>query len=509
MTTTSLAAPGPDDGDQGADHLPQVLAKASPGRDKDPHGASTDTSARTSTAPPGDGPVSAGQQPRTRGRRRGDNPSTAAPGSRRRKQRATGPARARVMVALVLFQRATGRELWHLALPGQACDKATRDALLDLQDAGKARPDGWARGRKLWCLTKAGHKEAARLLPPGTKLSTVREDESAGYDEHALDVTATAGHLTRAGHGSPLTLTTEVRHAVPGRTARYADLVLRDPGSEVPVLLVEVDRDNETVGQLVEKLATYTAWCELLAKGADKVKAKAARHHGAAVHDHRHWRTVYPPTGHEGYPPVALVLTPGRKRDRPGTKPLTPEQQAVKAERDHARLLRRLDAVEAGSAAFWSPRPYPFAGVTAGNYHLALPVVATTLQLLDDQGAAAPVWRRFGRDGWHTLTAALDNPDGDRLLAVERQAAAAARRAREEAEREESRPACTRCSTPFSDERWAEQERARAWGDDGLCAGCRQADADQKAREEAECERAAVEAAEAEAKRSRPWRRRT
>lgn len=161
------------------------------------------------------------------------------------------------MVALVLFQRATGRELWHLALPGQASDKSTRDALLDLQEAGKARPDGWARGRKLWCLTKAGHKEAARLLPPGSKLSTVREEKSAGYDEHALDVVATAGHLTRAGHGSPLTLTTEVRHALPGRTARYADLVLRDPGADVPVLLVEVDRDNETVGQLVEKLATY------------------------------------------------------------------------------------------------------------------------------------------------------------------------------------------------------------------------------------------------------------
>ncbi|ARF83192.1 hypothetical protein ACIG0C_30005 [Kitasatospora aureofaciens] len=408
------------------------------------------------------------------------------------------------MVALVLFQRATGRELRNLALPGQACDKATRDALLDLQDAGKARPDGWARGRKLWCLTKAGHKEAAGFLPRGTKLSTVREQERAGYDEHALDVVATAGHLARAGHGSPLTLTTEVRHAVPGRPARYADLVLRDPGAKVPVLLVEVDRDNETVGQLVEKLASYTAWCELLAKGADKARAKAARHDGAAVHAHRHWRTVYPPTRHEGYPPVALVLTPGRKRDRPGTKPLTPEQKAAKAERDHQRLLRRLDAVEAGSAAYWSPRPYPFAGVSAGNYHQALPVVATTLQLLDAHGADALVWRRFGRAGWHTLTAALDNPDGDRLLAIERQAAAAARRARDQAEREASRPACTRCEAKLTDAEW---DRAR-WGET-VCASCQREESDRK-RAQLAAEAAAVAAAQAaRAKNTGSWWRRS
>ncbi|MGW2255921.1 DciA family protein, partial [Kitasatospora sp. NPDC001660] len=47
----------------------------------------------------------------------------------------------------------------------------------------------------------------------------------------------------------------------------FADLVLRDPGADVPVLLVEVDRENEGVGTLVEKLATYRAWCELPAKG--------------------------------------------------------------------------------------------------------------------------------------------------------------------------------------------------------------------------------------------------
>lgn len=160
--------------------------------------------------------------------------------------------------------------------------------------------------------------------------------------------------------------------------------------------------------------------------------------------------------------------------------------------------------MEAGSAAFWSPRPYPYAGVTAVNYHLALPVVATTLQLLDDQGAAAPVWRRFGRVGWHTLTSALDNPDGDRLLALERQAAAAAHRAREQAEREASRPACTRCEVKLTDAEW---DRAR-WGE-RVCTSCLKEESDRKRAHlaVAEAEAAAAEAARAKNTGGSWWRR--
>ncbi|MGW3078622.1 hypothetical protein [Kitasatospora sp. NPDC001132] len=82
---------------------------------------------------------------------------------------------------------------------------------------------------------------------------------------------------------------------------------------------------------------------------------------------------------------------------------------------------------------------------------------------------------------------------------------------RQKAERERRRPACTRCTVPFSDERWEERERA-AWGDDGPCADYRQAAAEEQAREEAreeaERERAAAEAAAAEAKRRGSWWRR-
>jgi hypothetical protein len=154
--------------------------------------------------------------------------------------------------------------------------------------------------------------------------------------------------------------------------------------------------------------------------------------------------------------------------------------------------MARLDGVEAGSKAFWSARR--FTGWKAGDYHLALPVVAATLQLLKAHGADGRVWRRFGWDSWHTLTAALDNPDGDELLRAEQSAAQQARWARQAVERERRRLVCSRCTVLFSDERWAERERAGAWGDDALCAGCRQADADRKALEAAERERAAVEA---------------
>ncbi len=234
----------------------------------------------------------------------------------------------------------------------------------------------------------------------------------------------------------------------------------------------------------------------------------------------RLWSALYPATGREGLPPVALVLEAGRKRPRPGAKPLTLAQKKAKQERDDKRLLGRIDAVEAASESIWASWPARKKGVTARYYHEALPVVATTLSHLRRFGADGEVWIRFGRPGWHSLADALDNPDGDRLL--ERQLAALERqrqqqeaaerlrveREKDQAERERRRPACGRCSAKLSDQRWEDTLRAGVWEDDGLCDDCRQADADQHAREEAERERAAAEAAAAEVRPARSrWRR--
>ena len=132
------------------------------------------------------------------------------------------------MAALGVFQRATARELWPLVLPHQRGDKSIRDALGDLDDAGKVRkeltlPDG----RKFWCLTPAGRRDAAALLPAGTKLAAarpVRDKPTAAYSEHALDVAATAGLLAKAGIGHLEAFSTEVEHRLPGRrVARPGD----------------------------------------------------------------------------------------------------------------------------------------------------------------------------------------------------------------------------------------------------------------------------------------------
>ena len=207
--------------------------------------------------------------------------------------------------------------------------------------------------------------------------------------------------------------------------------------------------------------------------------------------------------GREGLPPNALVFEASRKRTRPATEPLTPEQRQEKTKTDHRRLLRRVQEAEGASESAWHAPAYRSKGTTALDHHRALPVVATTLPLLRTQGAAVPIWRRFGCNGRHTLDHALANPNGDRLLRTELAAVEQAReKERAEAEREGRRPACTRCKETFTNERWAEQERADTWGDDGLCAGCRQGDADQRARREAEREQAEAAAAEAKGSRS-------
>ncbi|MCX4685194.1 hypothetical protein OG401_12875 [Kitasatospora purpeofusca] len=128
--------------------------------------------------------------------------------------------------------------------------------------------------------------------------------------------------------------------------------------------------------------------------------------------------------------------------------------------------MLRLVQVKVASERTWYAPPYQDQGIT---------VVATTLPLLRRFGADGPMRHRFGRVGWSTLAEAPAMPDGDQLL---KQREAAVRRVREaqrqREERERRRPACIRCRAKFSDERWAEQEQADTWDDDGLCVGCRQ-----------------------------------
>ncbi|MFE0686075.1 hypothetical protein ACFW17_35465 [Streptomyces sp. NPDC058961] len=83
------------------------------------------------------------------------------------------------------------------------------------------------------------------------------------------------------------------------------------------------------------------------------------------------------------------------------------------------------------------------------------------------------MWRRLGREKWQTLNEALDNPDGERLYAVELEQSRKRQAERQAAEREAQRPVCTQCATKFTDERW-QSTRQSSWRSetDGLCGPC-------------------------------------
>ncbi|MFY4721432.1 replication-relaxation family protein [Streptomyces sp. LaBMicrA B280] len=220
--------------------------------------------------------------------------------------------------ALGIFQRATADQLWRMLRPADRHDRITRDTLNALKGSGLVRVETRIEsGRQLWVLTEKGHKEAKLLLPKTIRISALRKleyddegrpVESDGYDEHAAAVTSTAAVLTGAGYGTPLSWQTEIAHRLPYGYTQYTDLTMRAPDAGVPAMLLEVDRVTEPVDDLVAKLRRYTDWFELLAPKADPNKEKAARRQGAAVHDFRLWSRIYPPTGREGYVPVAFVF---------------------------------------------------------------------------------------------------------------------------------------------------------------------------------------------------------
>lgn len=397
-----------------------------------------------------------------------------------------------MLKALGTFQRATADQLWRMLRPGDSHDQITRDTLNALKEQGKVRVETRLEsGHQLWVLTERGHKEAKQLMPKDARISALRKLEydtdgepvdGDGYDEHAAAVTSTAAVLTGAGYGTPLSWQTEIGHKLPYGYTQYADLTMRAPDAKVPAMLLEVDRVTEPVDDLVAKLRRYTEWFELLAPKADANKEKAARScGGATVHAFRLWSRIYPATGHEGYVPVAFVFT-GK----------TAEQRKSR--------MRRL---EQAARAYFAGTPHRGEGFTAVDYHQAVPVVVTELERItaDPAGAAGKVWRRLGRDEWQTLSEALDNPDGERLYAVQLREARRRQAEREAAHREAQRSACTRCGTKFTDERWQETGRSSWPGEwDRLCGPCAKeaadrAEAERVARRQAEeAERAAAEA---------------
>ncbi|WP_261386940.1 replication-relaxation family protein [Streptomyces sp. BK340] len=374
--------------------------------------------------------------------------------------------------------------------PDNQHDKLTRDNLLDLQDHHLVRIESVQDDqRQVWVLTARGHREAKKLLESkGIRISVLRKEEydpdtgellGTGYDDHAAAVTSTAAELHRAGIGHRLGFQTEVGHQLGNGYVQRADLVVRAPAAGVPVMLLEIDRRTEDAHELVHKLRRYWQWGRLLPPDAEKHTAYLARSRPDAIehvdHEKRLWRRVYPPTGREGLAPVAFVF----------------------ADTTAAKVANTVAVLESAGRRYWAPRRYDtyHRGITARDYGQAVPVLVTTLEQLQEHGAGAAVWRRLGREGEQTLSAALDNPDGDVLYRRQAARAEAEEKQRQAAEREARRPVCKRCGAKFTDERW-EQTIARggAWkaGDPSACASCH---ADDVARKEAAAEAARLQAA--------------
>ncbi|MFD4860650.1 replication-relaxation family protein [Streptomyces atratus] len=478
-------------------HEPHEIPEQTSGDDVDqaPPAPSTGPSIAPSTTFSPDKGVCAGQPWQNRAPDAFDNPSRSS----KQTWKPTHARRKEVLKALGIFQRATAEHLWRMLRPGDSHDRCTRDTLNALKEQGKVRVEMRLESKhQLWVLTERGHKEAKQLLPGNVRVSVLRKLEfdddgepvtGEGFDEHAAAVTMTAAVLTGAGFGTPLSWQTEIPYGY----TQYADLTMRAPDADVPVMLLEVGRVTEPVDVLVAKVRRYTEWFELLAPKTDKDHERAARSYGGArVHDFRLWSRIYPATSHEGYVPVAFVFT-GK----------------TKAQRESR--IRRL---EEAARRYFAGEPYSgrASGITAVDYHQAVPVVVTELERItaDPDGAAGKVWRRLGRDEdeWQTLREALDNPDGDRLYTVQRKEAHRRKEEREAAQREAQRPVCTRCGAKFTDDRW-QLIRQSSWHSEGdeLCDPCldehhEQVRAEKTARLQAQ-EAAAREAAEAEAKKNR------
>ncbi|WP_232542892.1 hypothetical protein [Streptomyces sp. QHH-9511] len=132
-----------------------------------------------------------------------------------------------------------------------------------------------------------------------------------------------------------------------------------------------------------------------MAPDADKYTVDLVRSRPDAIedvgHEKRLWLRVYPPTGRQGLVPLAFVF----------------------ADTTEAKVDNTVKVTEEDGRRCWAPRRYQTLyreAIMAKDYSQAVLVVFTTLEQLQEHGAAAAVWLRLGRKDEQTLTDALDNP---------------------------------------------------------------------------------------------------
>ncbi|MCW8102671.1 replication-relaxation family protein [Streptomyces tauricus] len=404
------------------------------------------------------GPLAHGGGSRCRVTGRGQEEGTGfgVGGSKAYPYGSTAAVRGHVLAALGVLKVATADQIHRLTAPGHKDNKAFRNALLDLARHHLAVSEGSARdGNKLWGLTPLGLDAAAEVLgrPVSEMGSPARGAARSGaphamaVNETVIAVTRTAPEPTRpvrrtttatvrsasgeepavipaaraelpavpaavAGVGSVSSWSTEVAMALPSagrnRASVQTDAVLHAPEAGVPVLLFEVDNCTESADVLAGKFDRYRRF----------FRQKSKDHQGRELPV---WRTLYPPTFREGYPPIAVVFNPGIRTG----------EQALKN-----RMNRVLDLTRELWSGSWERLGGPGGEPADGyrNYRDAIPLLFTTLPYLQDEGPLGPVWWRCGHREWQTLTDALAN--GDDIEAWHRRDEE--RRRQREAEREEA-----------------------------------------------------------------------
>lgn len=400
----------------------------------------------------------------------------------------TSTVRGQVLAVLGVLKVATPDQMHRLMAPGHQGNKAFRNACLDLARHGLTVSEGNARdGNKLWGLTPLGLDAAAEVLGrrAGEMGSTARGAARSGAP-HAMAVNETIIAITRtppeptrpvprrhttdmpaapaassaapdgeepaAGIGNVAAWSTEVALHLPttgrNRSGVRADAVLSAAQDGVPVLVVEVDNCTEPADVLAAKFDKYHRFFRLKTKDP----------HGR---DTPVWRTLYPSTGREGHPPVAVVFNPGRRIG----------EQALKNRMNQVMDITR----PIWSGTYHAGSHYSRERDGYYDYGDAIPILFTTLDLLKQHGPRATVWQRCGHGQWENLDDALANPQDinvwrereqrRRRMYEERWAKEQAIRERElAARREEMRreealwpapepvPPCERCGRPITGE---------------------------------------------------------
>ncbi|WP_331719082.1 replication-relaxation family protein (plasmid) [Streptomyces sp. NBC_00289] len=363
------------------------------------------------------------------------------------------------LAALGVVKVATPDQIRRLMCPGTKDAATVRGGLKDLESerlvispgsAVHVREDGVRVTEKLWTLTPAGLGVAAVVLDrPAREMGGTARAAAASGAKHARAVTdvlaaflQTAPEPTqpvvrkhRPGASAPATteqpdqselpevpeglgplaawsteavLPTGGTFLAPARGSLRADMVFAAPGHDlVPLLFVEVDNGTEGPPIVADKIERYVRFF--------------ARRVTLSGRELPLWRTVWPASPGEGYPPVALVFT-----KNVGAAALQARMREIgDLARDHWR-----GTWDADSPAHEGGKPDGYR-----DYDRKIPLLATTLRQLAEHGPHGPVWWRYGHQSWQTLTDALDNPDDYRAYSVRTEA----RRQAEEAERERAR----------------------------------------------------------------------